>query len=137
VLRAVLDGRRLDASLLGRLWFPLLVLAFGLIVTAALTRVMRDGVEQEAGDHFELQAEQAKNAIAGRIQSYSDALYAVRALFHTSARVTQEDFRTFVARLELDTRYPALRILNYAAYVPGAEREKLVAEIRGDATGGW
>ena len=136
MLRAVLDGRRLDASLLGRLWFPLLVLAFGLIVTAALTRVMRDGVEQEAGDHFELQAEQAKNAIAGRIQSYSDALYAVRALFHTSARVTQEDFRTFVARLELDTRYPALRILNYAAYVPGAEREKLVAEIRGDATGG-
>src|SRR4030095_10333076 len=32
--------------------------------------------------------------------------------------------------------YPALRILNYAAYVPGAEREKLIAEIRADATGG-
>jgi diguanylate cyclase (GGDEF)-like protein len=136
VLRAVLDGRKLDASLAGRLWFPLVVLALGLVVTAALTYVMRDSVEQEAGDHFELQAEQAKNAIAARIQSYSDALYAVRALFHTSARVTQEDFRNFVAKLELQTRYPALRLLNYAAYVPGAEREKLVAEIRADATGG-
>ena len=75
MLRAALDGRRLDASLLGRLWFPLLVLAFGLIVTAALTRVMRDGVAQEAGDHFELQAEQAKNAIAGRIQSYLSLIH--------------------------------------------------------------
>jgi diguanylate cyclase (GGDEF)-like protein len=136
VLRAVLDGRKLDASLAGRLWFPLVVLALGLVVTAALTYVMRDSVEQEASDHFELQAEQAKNAIAARIQSYSDALYAVRALFHTSARVTQEDFHNFVAKLELQTRYPALRILNYAAYVPGAEREKLIAEIRADATGG-
>jgi len=136
VLRALLDGRKLDASLAGRLWFPLVVLALGLVVTAALTYVMRDSVEQEAGDHFELQAEQAKNAIAARIQSYSDALYAVRALFHTSVRVTQEDFRNFVAKLELQTRYPALRILNYAAYVPGAEREKLIAEIRADATGG-
>jgi diguanylate cyclase (GGDEF)-like protein len=136
VLRAVLDGRKLDASLAGRLWFPLVVLALGLVVTGALTYVMRDSVEQEAGDHFELQAEQAKNAIAARIQSYSDALYAVRALFHTSARVTQEDFHNFVAKLELQTRYPALRILNYAAYVPGAEREKLIAEIRADATGG-
>ena len=136
MLRAVLDGRKLDASLAGRLWFPLVVLALGLVVTAALTYVMRESVEQEARDHFELQAEQAKNAIAARIQSYSDALYAVRALFHTSARVTQEDFRTLVAKLELQTRYPALRILNYAAYVPGAEREKLIAEIRADATGG-
>jgi diguanylate cyclase (GGDEF)-like protein len=136
VLRAVLDGRKLDASLAGRLWFPLVVLALGLVVTAALTYVMRDSVEQEAGDHFELQAEQAKNAIAVRIQSYSEILYAVRALFHTSPRVTQEDFRNFVAKLELQTRYPALRILNYAAYVPGAEREKLIAEIRADTTGG-
>jgi len=136
VLRAVLDGRKLDASLAGRLWFPLVVLALGLVVTAALTYVMRDSVEQEAGDHFELQAEQAKNAIAARIRSYSDALYAVRALFQTSARVTQGDFRSFVTKLELETRYPALRILNYAAYVPGGEREKLTAEIRGDATGG-
>jgi len=86
VLRALLDGRKLDASLAGRLWFPLVVLALGLVVTAALTYVMRDSVEQEAGDHFELQAEQAKNAIAARIQSYSDALYATSSPSSSSRR---------------------------------------------------
>jgi len=135
--RAGLEGeRRLDASLPGRLWFPLLVLALGLVVTASLTHLLRDGVQQEAGDHFELQAEQAKNAIAARIQSYTDALYAVRALFHTSGHVTQQQFRDFVSKLELETRYPALRLLNYAAYFPDAERETVVAQIRTDPTGG-
>jgi CHASE1-domain containing sensor protein len=127
--------RRLDTSLFGRLWFPLLVLALGLVVTASLTHLLRDGVQQEAGDHFELQAEQAKNAIAARIQSYTDALYAVRALFHTSGQVTQQQFRDFVSKLELETRYPALRLLNYAAYFPEAERESVVAQIRADTTG--
>jgi diguanylate cyclase (GGDEF)-like protein/PAS domain S-box-containing protein len=84
---------------------------------------------------LELQAGQAKNALAARIQAYTDALYAVRALFHTSAHVTQQDFRRFVATLELDTRYPAFRILNYAAYVRDGERPALVAQIRADTTG--
>jgi diguanylate cyclase (GGDEF)-like protein len=136
-LRAAQDGEsRLGASLFARLWFPLLVLAIGLVVSASFAHVMRESVNQEEEDNFDLQAEQAKNAIAARIQSYSDALYAVRALFHTSSNVTQRNFRDFVGRLELETRYPALRNLNYAAYVPEAERDKLIAQIRGDPTGG-
>ena len=132
-----LDGEsRLGASLFARLWFPLLVLAIGLVVSASYAHLMRESVHQEAEDNFELQAEQAKNAIAARIQSYGDALYAVRALFHTSPSVTQRDFRDFVDRLELETRYPALRTLNYAAYVPEAGRDQLIAQIRSDPTGG-
>jgi diguanylate cyclase (GGDEF)-like protein/PAS domain S-box-containing protein len=129
------QDQALRPSRLGRVWFPLVVLALGIALTAALNQFLLGKIRQEAADRFELQAEQAKNALAARIQSYTDALYAVRALFHTSTRVTQQDFREFVAKLELGTRYPALRILNYAAYVIDAERPALVAQIRTDTTG--
>jgi diguanylate cyclase (GGDEF)-like protein len=130
------EEERRKASLLRSLWFPAIVLAFGISFTAALTLLLRHGIEQTASEQFERQAEQAKNAIATRIQAYTDALYAVRALFETSAHVSQEDFRVFVSKLEVGTRYPALRVLNYAAYVPDGERQKLIERVRSDKTGG-
>ena len=120
------QDQALKPSFFGRVWFPLLVLALGVALSAVLCQFLLRSVREDAADRLELQAEQAKNALAARIQSYTDALYAVRALFQTSAHVTQQDFRRFVATLELDTRYPALRILNYAAYVTGGERPAYV-----------
>jgi len=129
------QDQALKPSLLGRVWFPVLVLVLGIALTAALSQFLLRSVREDAADRLELQAEQAKNALAARIQSYTDALYAVRALFHTSTQVTQQDFREFVAKLELGTRYPALRILNYAAYFRDSERSALIAQIRADTTG--
>ncbi|MFL6566015.1 MAG: EAL domain-containing protein [Burkholderiales bacterium] len=129
------QGQALKPSLFGRVWFPVVVLALGVALTAALSQFLLRNIRQEAAERFEMQAEQAKNAVAARIQSYTDALYAVRALFHASTRVTQQDFLEFVAKLEVGTRYPALRILNYAAYVRDSERPALVAQIRADAIG--
>lgn len=124
------------SSLLGRLWIPLVVLALGLVLSASLARLLRETIQKDARQRFEKHAEQATEAIADRIQSYNEALYALRALFHASASVTQQTFRDFVAKLELGTRYPALRVLNYAAYVRHGERNALIAQIRGDRTGG-
>jgi diguanylate cyclase (GGDEF)-like protein/PAS domain S-box-containing protein len=129
------QDQALKPSFFGRVWFPLLVLALGVALSAILCQFLLRSVREDAADRLELQAEQAKNALAARIQAYTDALYAVRALFQTSAHVTQQDFRQFVATLELDTRYPALRILNYAAYVKDNERPSLVAQIRADTSG--
>src|ERR1041384_1795214 len=125
----------LKPSLFGRVWIPLAVLALGVALTASLSRFLLTSVRQSAADQLELQADQAKNALAVRIQAYTDALYAVRALFQTSAQVTQQQFRRFVANLELPRRYPALRILNYAAYVTDGERAALPAQVRADRTG--
>jgi diguanylate cyclase (GGDEF)-like protein len=111
------------------------ILALGVALSASLSRFLLSNLRQDAADRLELQADQAKDALAARIQSYTDALYAVRALFRTSAQVTQQDFRRFVATLELDARYPALRVLNYAAYVKDSERAALVAQVRSDRTG--
>jgi len=128
-------NQTLKPPLFGRAWFPLFILAFGIALSALLGQFLLKSVREDAAERLERQAEQAKNALAARIQAYSDALYAVRALFQTSAHVTQQDFRQFVATLDLGTRYPALRILNYAAYVRESERPALVAQIRADATG--
>ena len=127
---------KLKASLVRRGWFPLVVLAFGVVLTAALAVQLQVSIEDDARDEFEIQAEQAANAIAARIRAYTEALYAVRALFHSSTRVTQGAFRVFVENLELGTRYPALSNLNYAAYVREEEKKALVTEIRADKSGG-
>ena len=86
------QDQALKPSFFGRVWFPLLVLALGVALSAVLCQFLLRSVREDAADRLELQAEQAKNALAARIQSYTDALYAVRALFQTSPHVTQQDF---------------------------------------------
>src|SRR5687768_9305902 len=60
---------------------PWLFLLIGIPVSILLFSVIRDAVESVARLRFERQAGDAQGVIEGRIHSYSDILYALRALF--------------------------------------------------------
>lgn len=85
--------------------FALSVAAGGLLTARARAR--------EAA-RFERQADMFAQAVAARADHYIDAVRACAGLFLASQRVTPEEFRRFVASLDVAGRYPGILGLGFA-----------------------
>ncbi len=111
---------------------PWLVLTVGIAVSFFLFALVRDSVENVARLRFEREAKDANSIIEGRLHSYSNVLYALRALFASEDPVDRLRFHRFVESLELKQRYPGFISLNYAAYVPARDRKRFEEAVRRD-----
>src|SRR6266850_5562833 len=113
---------------------PWLVLAVGIAASFFLFAVIRDSVENVARLRFEREAKDANSIIEGRLRSYSDVLYALRALFASEDPVDRLRFHRFVESLDLKNRYPGFDALNYAAYVPARDKKRFEELVRRDTS---
>jgi len=111
-----------------------LVLTVGITVSFFLFAVIRDSVENVARLRFEREAKDANSIIEGRLRSYSDVLYALRALFASEDPVDRLRFHRFVESVDLKHRYPGFTALNYAAYVSARDRERFEERVRRDTS---
>ena len=130
VAPATQAARRIPA--LGLL--PWLILLIGIPVSILLFGVIRDAVESVARLRFERQAGDAKGIIESRIHSYSEILYALRALFASQDTVTRAQFRGFVSGLDLRGRYPGFDSVNFARHVLARDAKRFEEEVRNDTT---
>jgi len=113
---------------------PLLVALIGIAASFFLFHALRAAVEDLAQLRFERQAADAKGVIEGRIQSYADVLYGLKALFATHSSVNRVQFHRFVSALDLKSRYAGFDVVNFAAYVPAADLERFVESVRSDTS---
>ena len=113
---------------------PWLVLLIGIPASAYLFVVLNQAVEEVARSRFEREASEAKGLIEVRIHFYADILYGLRALFATQEDVSRLDFHRYVASLDLKQRYPGFDLVNFAAYVPGGQRERFETSVRRDVS---
>ncbi|WP_229482989.1 CHASE domain-containing protein, partial [Massilia horti] len=108
------------------LWLSLLVGAL-LFITASRA------VEEDAARRFGTIAQGAQERLGTAIKSYTELLRALSALFQSSPQpVTREQFHRYVETLRMAEHFPAIENVNYAVFVPDAEREAFVASVRGD-----
>ncbi|MGH6821817.1 MAG: CHASE domain-containing protein, partial [Methylocella sp.] len=113
---------------------PWMVLATGIPASIFLYTFIQDSVESVARLRFEREAEDANGIIEGRLRSYSDVLYALRALFGSQGPVNRAQFHRFIDSLDLKQRYPGFISLNYAAYVPAHDKKRFEATVRRDTS---
>src|SRR6266513_535386 len=113
---------------------PWLVLAVGITASFFLFTVVRDSVENVARLRFEREAKDASSLIEGRLRSYGDVLYALRALYAGEGPVDRLRFHRFIASLDLEHRYPGFISLNYAAYVPAQDKKRFEETVRRDTS---
>ena len=71
---------------------PWLVLAIGIPASFFLYTLIQNSVENVARLRFEREANDANDTIEGRLRSYNDVLYALRALFTSGAPVDRLRF---------------------------------------------
>lgn len=118
----------------GRSVLPWIVLAIGIPFSVLVFAVMRDAVEDAARSRFERHASDAKGAIERRIEFYANVLYGLKALFASHGDVSRVEFHRFANSLDLPGRYPGLDVVNFAAYVPRAEKERFEQSVRSDTS---
>jgi signal transduction histidine kinase len=113
---------------------PWLILAVGIPASFLLFTLIKGSVENVARLRFEREANDANAIIDGRLRSYSDVLYALRALFSSEEPVGRVRFHRFVTSLDLKQRYPGFLSLNYAAHVRAPDRKRFEEAVRIDSS---
>jgi signal transduction histidine kinase len=107
----------------------------GLVVTLAFTlglwRYFTLDLERREADRFRQLAVQWAAELSERMEAYERLLRGTTGLFAASSVVTREEFRRYIAQLELDDVLPGNEGVGFAAVIPQAslaEHERSVRE---------
>ncbi|MFI5326673.1 MAG: CHASE domain-containing protein [Candidatus Rokuibacteriota bacterium] len=126
----------LDA--LRRAWPAYVVLACTLLLTLGAWRYAERTVRASEQERFDRVVAVGRAAIDRRFESYLQILMGLRALFASSSTVERAEFRSFVAGLSLDARYPSIRGMSWIPRIPAASRAVHEALMRrGGAPAGY
>ena len=110
------------------------VLAIGCALSAAAAYWVARQVEQEARVKFEIDVDDAKDAIERRMQAYTQVLHGVRGLFSASELVSRDAFRRYVLSLDLDRRYPGIQVIGFNRRVPFEQKRDYETAVRRDTS---
>ncbi len=99
----------------------LLILLVSLAATLAAWRWTAQQGEALEAIRFQQFADEAVSELAERMDGYGQLLQSAVALMDASDEVTREEWRRFVARLDMGGRYPGTLGLGVAVRVSGAE----------------
>ncbi|HET7876368.1 MAG TPA: CHASE domain-containing protein, partial [Methylomirabilota bacterium] len=109
-------------------WPASLVLVGALILTLGVWEVSRRMVEAEAQNRLDDLVSNARETLERRMDAYVQVLRGTAALFAASNLVTRDEFREYVALLDVRSRYPGILRIGYAHRVSAAGKASLSAE---------
>lgn len=93
-------------------------------------------IEIDSRERFGNHARNAQNNINARIKSYTDVLRGAASLFRTGSPITRDQFRAYVAGLDMERNFPAIDKMNYAEYVRHPQRRAFEERMRADQESG-
>jgi signal transduction histidine kinase len=109
---------------------PYAILLAGLAMTVlAAAYAYRAGRAQDRLTSASL-ADNVHYRIDTRIEAYLAMLRGGAALFAASDEVRLPEFRSYVARLELPTRYPGIQGIGFSRVIRDADRARVAEELR-------
>jgi len=109
--------------------------ALGIPASLVLFSLVQNTVENVARcGAFEREAKDASGVVEDRLSSYSDVLYALRALFASEGSVDRLRFHHFIESLNLKNRYPGFISINFAAYVRAKDKRGFEEAVRRDTS---
>lgn len=116
-------------------WWQVLaaaVLALSLAATVIVWRVADDLEQKAAHERFVGQAERATARIKNRMRAYEQVLRGGVALFAAFDTVTRDNWRDYVAGLDLDAGYPGIQGVGFSQAIRPADLAAHVAQIRAE-----
>lgn len=117
---------------------PIAVLVIGLIATITVALVLARAEQGLERARFERLADGAVGAIESRMLAQLTLLRGAAGFFNASNQVTREDFRAYVAQLQLQREYPGVLGIGYAAYAPHRQAlDSIITTANGDVSPGF
>jgi diguanylate cyclase (GGDEF)-like protein len=93
---------------------PWVALSAALALTATGWIALERSRHEEARSQFERRTETAEAAIRSRMVAYEQILRSASAHLASSSVISGAEFREFIARLQLDERFPGIQSIGYA-----------------------
>lgn len=87
-------------------------------------------VRSNAQERFDHQAEEIATALSSRLLAYETILRSGAGLFNASHRVSRDEWKQFVADLDLQHAYPGAQGLGFSLLIEPGRLEQHVQEIR-------
>ncbi|HET6491546.1 MAG TPA: CHASE domain-containing protein, partial [Burkholderiales bacterium] len=131
--------RRL-ANLFSRASTAYVVLAIGLVVSAATAYLVARGVKYDAELKFQGAVSDSPEAIETRIRAYADILLGIRGMYIAADSVDRPEFRSYIESLDLSHRYPGVQVIHYGRRIAAAQKQAFETMVRSDtsvASGGY
>lgn len=100
-----------------------LVLSIGLLLSIAAWYLAERALQQNVQTYFDFRVKQLLATIDNRIENYQQVLYGARGLFAASKEVDRDEFKDYVAALNLTNRYPGIQGVGFALIVPKAQKQ--------------
>jgi PAS domain S-box-containing protein len=122
---------------LRRAWPAHVVLACTLLLTFGAWRYAERTVRASEHDRFDRIVASSRTAIERRLETFAQILMGVRALFAGSESVERPEFKSYVAGLGLEGRFPSVRGLGWVPRVPAASRGQHEATMRRGGLAGY
>ena len=111
---------------------PLMVLGFCLIATWLVWNQSRRRDEMALWGEFNFMANKSLSAMENHLNADIQVLRGVAALFATSRHVDRHEFHEYLVALEMEELYPGILGIGYSQVIPGGEKERHLARIRGE-----
>ncbi|MEZ5509772.1 MAG: hypothetical protein R3F47_07700 [Gammaproteobacteria bacterium] len=93
-----------------------IILGVSLLLTVGAYHLSERFVQKRAEDRFHYRALELEHAITTRLYLYEQLLWSGVALMNASNTVDREDFRQFVNTMNIDRRWPGIRVLATASW---------------------
>ena len=107
-----------------------LVLVAGWAITAAVAFSFHQSEAQRDTLHFDSLLNDAQDTIRQRLQGYEDLLRGAASLFTVHPWVTQPEWESYVAGLDLSQRYPGLYSMSVVRPVEPLARDMALEQLR-------
>lgn len=111
-------------------WTPILTLLACMAITVTAWGWITYDTESRTRERFKRAADNVRDTISIRLESYDSLLRAGNALFDASARVERDEWQRFVAGMNLETQYPGVLGIGFARFVPGGAVGALRQELK-------
>ena len=112
--------------------FAWIILASSLILTVCAWFISTSYIEKRASDKFAFKAEEIAQAIEDQMLVYEQVLRGGVAFFDSSEFVSREEWKNYVAKLNISKHWPGIQGLGYSVPVKPQELEKHLAAVRAE-----
>lgn len=99
-------------------------------LVAVIWNFTREQVNRERALMFDAEIGRSLTALANRLGNYEQVLMSGSAFFAADEQVTRAEWRDFIQPQRVQERYPGIQGIGFAAWVPLADREAHIADMR-------
>lgn len=112
--------------------FSLLTLVVCLLITFQVFNTMKIGNEQKKKIYFDFRLRETFHLIHNRIQSYEHVLHGVAGLFKASNSIERNEFKQYLAMINLAKNFPGIDNVGFSLIVPKTKKSQHIASIRSE-----